>query len=192
MGGPTTRHRAAHARRQRPSVWRVLRLSMLGVLSVCVVGGIALIFAWHLRAQPILTGSMVPTYGPGWAVITRPVPVSQVRPGDIVVFVPPGKTAAFAHRVVTVKGTSAHPVVTTKGDANPAPDPWHARLQGATVPEVVAAVPFVGTVLLWVHGKVVAAVLVGLGGLAIGVAGVRSILEDASDSPPGIPSAATA
>jgi signal peptidase I len=141
------------------------------------------VFLFHLSVHPVLTGSMVPTYGPGWAIITKPIPVSQVRPGDIVLFKPPGDAAQYAHRVVTVSGSPAHPVITTKGDANPAPDLWHARLNGSTVPEVIGEVPGVGSVMVDIRDQWTHVALVALLGVGLCIVGTRAILGGSSAQP---------
>jgi signal peptidase I len=141
------------------------------------------LFLFHMSVHPVLTGSMRPTFGPGWAIITKPIPVSDVRPGDIVLFKPPGDAAQYAHRVVTVSGSPAHPVITTKGDANPVPDAWHARLNGATVPEVVAEVPAVGYVMVDIRDQWTHAVLVALLGIALCIVGTRAILGGSGAEP---------
>jgi signal peptidase I len=129
----------------------------------------------HLGFRPVLTGSMRPTYGPGALLVTRQVPVQSVHPGMIVLFTPPGEHAEFAHRIATVSGPAAQPVITTKGDANLAPDPWHARLTSASIAEVVAEVPWVGRLMVGMHGTLQIALIV-LGGLLAAVAGSRWIL----------------
>ena len=88
----------------------------------------------HLAIQPVLSGSMRPTFSPGAVVITRSIPTSSIRPGDIILFVPPGDTSQYAHRVTSVSGPAGRPVITTKGDANPAPDGWHAQIVGRRSP----------------------------------------------------------
>jgi len=142
------------------------------------------VFFFHLSLHPVLTGSMRPTYGPGWAIVTKPIPVSQVRPGDIVLFKPPGNVAQYAHRVVTVSGSPEHPVITTKGDANPAPDVWHARLNGSTVPEVIAEVPALGWVMVDIRDQWSHVVLVSILGIALCIVGTRAILGDSGSKAP--------
>jgi signal peptidase len=149
-------------------------LCLLAGTGVCC-GLAAVTLSLHLGFRPVLTGSMRPTYGPGALLVTRPVPVSSVRPGMIVVFDPPGEHAEFAHRVATVSGPAAHPIITTKGDANPGPDPWHARLTSGSIPEVVVAVPWMGRLLVGLRGPLQLALIV-FGGLAAAVAGSRWIL----------------
>ena len=70
----------------------------LAVLAFAVV-------AFHIEVRPVLTGSMVPTYGPGSLLVTKPVPVTDLHKGMIVLFVPPGERAEFAHRITSVSGS---------------------------------------------------------------------------------------
>lgn len=153
-----------------------LAIVLAGICAACAVA----VFWLHIGVRPVLSASMRPTYGPGWAIITRPIPVNQVRPGDIVVFTPPGESAEFAHRVMTVSGPSEHPVITTKGDANPAPDPWHARLDGSTVPEVVGEVPWVGYAIVDLKDQWARVLLIAVVGLGSCYVGTQAILAKPS------------
>jgi len=129
----------------------------------------------HMSVQPVLTGSMRPDYGPGWAVVSRAIPVSSIRPGMIVIFVPPGHSVPFAHRVASVAGSPEHPVLTTKGDANPGPDPWHARIDARSIQEVVFAVPVLGSAMTALHGEGMRIVAVIAFGLIVALTGARAI-----------------
>jgi len=136
---------------------------------VALLGGL-LMLAFGYRVSPVLSGSMSPTYRPGDAIVTRSVPVASLRVGMIPVIIPPGESVPYAHRITAIGGTPQQPVVSTKGDANPTADRWHARLDSARVPVVVATVPAVGHVLTWIHGRAVrAALLCALGLLVTGV-----------------------
>jgi hypothetical protein len=44
-----------------------------------------------------------------------------------------------------------HPLIRTKGDANSAPDPWTARLDGSTTWRVRAVVPKLGWLIVWLR-----------------------------------------
>ena len=156
-----------------------IRLVIIASVVVLTAGCAALtvtVVALHLSVRPVLTGSMQPTYGPGSIVVTEPVPVADLRPGMIVVFTPPGEHSEFAHRIVTVTGPRTAPIVTTKGDANRYPDPWHAQLSSAAVPRVVATVPWVGRLMVGLRGSL-QLLLIILGGLTVAVAGARRILR---------------
>lgn len=131
----------------------------------------------HIGFSPVLTGSMRPAFAPGDLLITAPARVSSLQPGQIAVFTPPGESTPFAHRITAVAGSSEHPVITTKGDANPAPDHWRATLNQDQVPVVVTTVPYAGNVLLWTQNPVQRAIFTALFGLAVTGASVRWILR---------------
>jgi signal peptidase I len=136
----------------------------------------------HLSLRPVLTGSMRPAYGPGAILVTKPVPVQDLRPGMIPVFIPPGEHAEFAHRITSVSGSPSDPIITTKGDANKAPDPWHAHIGSATVPVVVAAQPWLGRLMVGIRGPI-QLVFIIVGGLIIATSGTLSILRPRRTAP---------
>jgi signal peptidase I len=145
----------------------------LTVVCACVMSAVVLL---HLEVRPVLTGSMVPTYGPGALLVTRSVPTADLHKGMIVLFVPPGEHAEYAHRITSVTGSAGHPIITTKGDANKAADPWHAQLNSSTVPEVVTSVPWVGRLMVGLRGPIQLALIV-IGGAIVAVSGTRRILH---------------
>jgi len=131
----------------------------------------------HLGFRPVLTGSMEPTYGPGAMLLTERVPVRSLRPGMIVLFVPPGEHAEYAHRITSVSGPASTPVITTKGDANPAADPWHARIKAQSVQEVVFGVPWLGNAMVAMHGDGLRILLIVTAGLFVAITGAQAILR---------------
>lgn len=137
------------------------------------------ILSLHVSAQTVLTGSMRGTFDPGAVVFSRPVPVADIKPGDIIVFTPPGHDHPYTHRVVTVTGPANKRVVTTKGDANPAPDAWKAQLKGSTVPRVFWHAPYVGRALLAIKGRYAHTALLGLLGVLVAISGARLLLNSA-------------
>ncbi len=167
--------------RKGAAFWSLSTIGLLAATGVCC--GLALVtIALHLGFRPVLTGSMRPTYGPGALLVTKEVSVHAVHPGMIVVFTPPGEHAEFAHRITTVAGPSDHPVITTKGDANTGPDPWHAKLTSSSVPEVVLAIPWAGRLLVGMQGPVQLGLIL-FGGLLAAVAGTRWILRPGRQVP---------
>jgi signal peptidase len=139
----------------------------------------------HLGVRPVLTGSMRPAYGPGAVLITKPVPIRDLHAGMIPVFVPPGEHAEFAHRIVSVTGPASDPMITTKGDANRALDPWRATFKSATVPVVVATVPFIGRLMVGLRGPLQLAMIIA-GGLIVAFGGVRWIVYPRHPDPVGL------
>jgi signal peptidase I len=96
----------------------------------------------------VLSGSMRPTVPPGAVVVVTPVALKEVRVGDVLTYlapVPPHQTVT--HRVVEVLEAGPQPVVRTKGDANPEPDPWVARLGPGRGWRLRMVVPRAGYVL---------------------------------------------
>ena len=105
------------------------------------------------RVVTVLTGSMRPVAPPGSAIVVTPIPLRDVRVGMVITYkIPVLDHRVVSHRVIAVKNAgSAHPTITTKGDANNAPDPWTATLQGATAWRMRAAVPKLGTAVRWLR-----------------------------------------
>jgi hypothetical protein len=67
--------------------------------------------------------SMRPLFRPGDRVRIAPCRADEVRRGDVILFVPPGRDERVVHRVV-----SAGPQgIRTQGDANPREDEWSIR-----------------------------------------------------------------
>jgi len=143
----------------------------LAVGAVVLLVGAYAVVALQVSTQTILTGSMRGTFDPGALVLTRPIDVRDVSPGDVILFTPPGESARYTHRVVTVRGS----VVTTKGDANPSPDNWQAVLEGPTVPKVFGHLPYVGGLLLKAQSSGARTPLLALLGLIVAVSGSRMI-----------------
>jgi signal peptidase len=100
------------------------------------------------HTESVLSGSMVPTFSPGDAVLVTSEPATSVRVGQIISYhIPVGDHHVETHRIVRVLSHGRHPVVVTKGDANPAPDPWHARLDSPNVWRTRMVIPYLGTAI---------------------------------------------
>ena len=118
----------------------------------------------HLQLQPVLSGSMRPTFNPGDLVAATRVPISSLKRGDVIMFVPPGQTKREMHRIVTIKRTHGKTLVTTKGDANHIKDPWgRIGLRGKYAYRLAAVIPAVGWLSQIPRAIVVPMCLVGAG-----------------------------
>jgi signal peptidase len=116
-----------------------------GVVAVAVFSG-----AYQVR--PVLSGSMRPHLQVGSVVITKSVPVTSVRKGDVIVFHEPDDADKLVvHRVVELDRSAGQTIISTKGDANSAPDPWRLILRGNTSYRVVGDIPWLGQVAVWAH-----------------------------------------
>lgn len=109
--------------------WLVVPL-VLATLFVLVVSGVL-----PYKLYVVHTGSMSPTIPSRSAVIVRE---HQYRVGEPISFVVNG--AVITHRLVAI-GTDG--MITTKGDANATPDPWHVPTS-SIIGGVIASPPEVG------------------------------------------------
>lgn len=67
--------------------------------------------------------SMRPLFRPGDWIVFVPCRVEELKRGDVIIFLPPGKQERVVHRVVSNGPES----VRTQGDANPYGDAWQLR-----------------------------------------------------------------
>lgn len=97
------------------------------------------------RTLTVLSGSMTPAIARGSMVVVTPIAPADVSKGDVITFnAPIDGSPVVTHRVDAIVEPGAVPVVRTKGDANAAPDPWLARIDGETVWKVSMVVPHAG------------------------------------------------
>ena len=99
-----------------------------------------------IKAYVITGGSMHGVIERGALILSRTVPVDSLRVGDIITYRPPdGSSALVTHRIVSIEpGTDGISVLTTKGDANEAVDPWRFTLDRPEEAKCVAQIPLVG------------------------------------------------
>ena len=130
-------------RPNRFSVPGSLRLAGIatGALILGVVAGAILLtlvatrfFDFHVLT--VTSGSMAPVINSGDLIVTRPVPISEIEEGDIILFQSGGDRIPTVHRVIGIneielqlidRATGATEVsvdrrLLTMGDSNPAPD----------------------------------------------------------------------
>jgi len=108
-----------------------------------------LFLQWHPFI--VYTGSMEPAIPRGSVVMVQPATYEQLTPGDVITFSVPQKPGLHVtHRIVKIERNADKGgwEVTTKGDANPAPDIW--TVSGTqTVGRVVYSIPVAGFILVW-------------------------------------------
>jgi signal peptidase I len=125
-----------------PSDRLVTALLLAVGLVVAAIGILALIASLHF--ETVVSNSMRPTFSAGDVAVTQAVPINSLRVGDAIAFYPPGKTEPVLHRITSLETTATGVVITTRGDANPVDDLWHAALSGTTAYRLVAVVPLIG------------------------------------------------
>jgi signal peptidase len=113
------------------------------------------------RTMTMLTASMAPEIDPGDVTVVMPIALPEVTEGMVITYHKPiDDRSLVTHRVVSVEaGPDGTVQVQTKGDANPAVDPWTATLQGDTAYEVRAVIPELGHLIQALRAPVVTQVL---------------------------------
>jgi signal peptidase len=143
--------RVGSARKSRSLAELAARLFLAFALLALVLLGLLPNLGWY-RTETVLSGSMKPYFRPGDIVVVTPEPTRDVRVGQVISYhVPAGDHHVQSHRVIEVVRGGDHPLVRTKGDANAAPDPWTARLNGGTAWQVRAVVPKAGWAIVWLR-----------------------------------------
>ncbi len=157
------RYRFLRRTRDRSSARRMV-LAALVVVGLSCAGAVAL-QAWSGTHTPLLaiaTGSMTPTLVRGDLVVIQHVSSAQIAVGDIIAYSGSCLPAPTVHRVISITSGPSGPVYTTKGDANPSPDPCpvpYSEVDG----RVVAVIPAAGYLLLepaFTVGAVAVAILI--------------------------------
>jgi signal peptidase I len=115
---PTTRS----ALRTTARAAGVVRWILL-VAATLIMGGVTVASLLGFRVMIVTSGSMVPTFGPGDAVVVRPGGAGGVRPGNVITFRAPGVHGMTTHRVLSVRVIKGTRWFQTKGDANSTSDP---------------------------------------------------------------------
>lgn len=179
LTAPVARHAAPRPARRRLRPLRFLGHLLLAVSAVVALIGAGTVVVQKLGFSPVLSPSMVPTFGPGDLLVTKPLAAQDVRVGDVVVLpLPDSGGQRYVHRVVTVgRDAAGLPTVTTKGDANGAADAWTLTITSEKVPEVVTSVPRLGSLALHTNGAALRIPLLLLVAGGVLVAIKRALLD---------------
>ena len=145
------------------SAWQILK-RLIRVLSTLVaVTAVAVLVAVAagprlglFRVETVLSGSMQPSIDAGDVIVVTPEPVSAIRVGQVISYqIPIADHHVESHRIVKILSRGPRPVIVTKGDANPAVDPWQARLTSPTAWRTRFVVPGAGRVIIWLRQPLV-------------------------------------
>jgi signal peptidase len=152
-----------------------------------VLAPIALILALAVLVPALLgfqryvitSGSMTGTYDRGSLVFDRVVPTASLRAGDVITFRPPGHAGLVTHRIHTLTTVDGKRVLTTKGDANRAPDAWGAiSLSNATQARAAFHVPYLGYGIAILSERRVRMLVIGLPALLIAMSALAGLWRD--------------
>jgi signal peptidase len=127
----------------------VAAILALGVAALMFVPGVL-----GFDRYVITGGSMSGTFERGALVFERQVPVSDLRVGDVITYLPPadsGVTELVTHRISSIEPSPdavGALMFQTKGDANANVDPWTFTLADTVQPRVEGWVPEVGWIFI--------------------------------------------
>ncbi|MCD9199803.1 signal peptidase I [Aeromicrobium wangtongii] len=158
----------SHARPRRSILARVgSGLVNVVVIAVTLAGiGYLAPSLFGYERYVITGGSMSGTFEKGSVAFEKPVPVEDVKVGDVITYLPPpdsGVTNLVTHRIISDKilDTGVRQLQ-TQGDANPDPDPWKFSLTADTQPVVKTTVPHVGWVFVAMADRETRMLVVGV------------------------------
>ena len=168
----------ARGRHRRRSIARPLRMVAGTLVSLAALAGAIVVVVLGIGFSPVLSPSMSPAFDAGDLVLTRAVPTSEVRVGDVVVLPRPDAAGErYVHRIVALRPTATGPVVVTKGDNNPAADPQRLRITSSEVPIVTGSLPGLGKIAISGQQTWPRVVLIVLTGGCVLVAAKRLIMD---------------
>jgi signal peptidase len=142
------------ARPSHPSrVRRVAAMAARGLGRLVIAAVVVVLLATYVPSllgfqRYVLVGrSMEPTIQRGSLVFDEVVPVSALRRGDVVTFVPPGGDQPRTHRITSIRKRDGQLLFRTKGDNNRVADPGPFVFEQPQQARVRFAIPAVG----WVY-----------------------------------------
>ena len=151
----------------------LLSNSALAILALASVATAISLIVCKLGFATLLSGSMSPNLPVGSIVITQQVATTELHAGQIVKLPLPDSSAQYVHRIISTNSGELGVQLTTKGDNNPAQDPWTLEVTSKETPVVIASIPLVGYLTAFTGNFWVQMGLVGLVALLIGSALVR-------------------
>lgn len=102
--------------------------------------------------SPILTSSMEPGAHPGDVYVTRLVPASSLKVGDVIAINNQLTGTYYSHRINEIRDQSGAMRIITKGDANPDVDldPYMVA-KFSQVSKMVTRVPYIGRPMVYMN-----------------------------------------
>jgi signal peptidase I len=128
---------------------RVLGRVVADAFALVLIAIAVVMLSGRVSVQPVLSGSMTGFASRGDLVVGVATDATSLHVGDVILFAPPAPyntpgDHAVAHRIFDIRVVDGTPVATTKGDANPSPDPWNLDLSRTRTAEVRLVLPDAG------------------------------------------------
>lgn len=166
----------APAPRNRLPRLRGLLVNTACALVCLVAAGFILPAAFGLERYVIAGRSMTGTINQGSVVFDEVVPVSDLRVGDVITYVPPAESGIdhpVTHRIISRHGD----VFRTKGDHNAQRDPWTFKLTSGTQARVAYHVPYVGWIFLALQDRMTRVLVIGIPAGLIALMSLRELVR---------------
>jgi signal peptidase len=176
-----------HANRSRvvPSLFCLLARGIRIICGIGAVACIAVVVGVYImsatntaRLVPVMSNSMAPDMPVGALAVTLPVPRSDIKVGDVIVFTDPDHPVIrVIHRVTHIFGPDESAKFThwdpnqltasTKGDNNPTADPWTLTVADATIWRLDRSLAYLGQPAIWFETPTVRLWGFGVAGIAL-------------------------
>ena len=162
--------------------WRIASAILLVAVTAAALS-IVVPSLFGYERYVITGGSMTGSIDRGSVLFEKPVPVSELRRGDVITYEPPAGSGAagnVTHRIHAMRSNSrGRLVLRTKGDANRAPDPWTFTLDRATQPRAEFHLPHVGFVLMALQDRTARMLLIGLPAILVALSVLAGLWREA-------------
>lgn len=164
-------------------------LRWVGALATVLCIGLAAILlipaALGYQRYVIVSGSMTGTYDRGSIVFDKEVPVADLKVGDVITYQPPPGTFSqklVTHRIAWIGADKqGERTFRTKGDANPAADPWTFNLEQGSQAKVAFSAPYVGYLLAALSIPAVRMLAIGVPAVLVALLILAGIWRDAGE-----------
>lgn len=123
---------------------------VMSVVLLAVLGGAML----GLQAAVVRSGSMTPTIAQGSVVVSESVPVTSLRPGDVITRPAEGPSEPVTHRLVSTTRQGNELLVQTRGDANQSGETWTVPAD-ASIQRIRWVVPSIGQAIALLRSNLV-------------------------------------
>jgi signal peptidase len=154
-------------RRRIPA--RDIAVTIVGTIGMLAVVWLLVSWLFSLSVTVFITGSMSPTMPTGTGAIVQSVSAAELQVGDVVTVHRPDTGTPVTHRIVAIDDVEGSPesrALTLKGDDNAYPD--RDTYVVDEVGRVVASLPGVGTVIIWLKHPI------AMGAIAVIVAAIAA------------------